>query len=914
MPARASLSRGEGSRGTRGPVAIVSAFLVLNAVAAAGQGAGALLRVHAEAPDGRPLGGLTVAARCPEGGEWRATTDPHGIALIAGVPPCPPSVSAETKAPGLEVGTARLRLERLDGRVVSRRDSEALTRDLPSSRTAWSLLETVEPAAVVDRIAGAGLYPGEAAGFSMRGASWTQDAVLLDGVDVTDPLHGGTPLLLPDVDSLAAIEATSALAPADDSVPGVTLALTPREPPASWGGTAQGYGLGSGLQSRDGAGEVPAVARFGSLVDASLLGGGPISERLRLLAAGRLARARRIEGSDPAELESRLLSGSLRLTWRAGERDSLGLLASAQATEAPLVARARFPGDPVSEHADALGAVVSWAHAGDRSSASAFAGFAGGTFTPQTTGRAADGTVERLQDGPVPALVFSSRSRRSTWTIGGRLALRASTLGGLWHAPRIGLTFERAASTESRGVDGPIPETVGGLAARAWDYTWRGPDSRRHADDLAAWVSESLAWRDRLFVEAGLRAERTTGRADGAAENVSWTSLLPRVSARLRLLDAGRLSLFGGWGEYQHRLLLDELAFGDPNAPWASVYRWTDPNGDGAYDPSERGPLIARSGPGSADGSLASIDPGLRPPRTREIVLGLESSPAEDWMVALTGFDRHESDLVASVNVGVPLSGYTVSYLPDPGGDIVGSQDDQLLPVFGRKPETFGLDRYLLTNPAGLTGSYQGIELRVEKSLGARFGLSAGATASRTEIRGGNRGFRVSENDQGVVGELFDEANADTYSLGRGFFDRAFTIKLAAAWRGPGDLRLGLVARYQDGQPFGRLVVVPDLPQGPEAIPATPRGQSFGRASTSDPEGRLLTADGHRFSYTLTVDARVEKGVRLGTARLALVACVFNLLGQRNEVEEDPVWGPSFRVPTALQPARVVRLGARLDF
>ena len=54
--------------------------------------------------------------------------------------------------------------------------------------------------------------------------------------------------------------------------------------------------------------------------------------------------------------------------------------------------------------------------------------------------------------------------------------------------------------------------------------------------------------------------------------------------------------------------------------------------------------------------------------------------------------------------------------------------------------------------------------------------------------------------------------------------------------------------------------------------------------------------------------------MRLGARRLALVAEAFNLLGQRNEVEEKPVWGTSFRAPTALQPPRAVRFGARFDF
>jgi hypothetical protein len=802
---------------------------------------------------------------------------------------------------------------RADGPITTRWETDALARDLPSGRSCWWLLETVEPAAIVDRIDGAGLYPAEPGRFGMRGASWTQNAVLLDGVDVTDPLHGGTPLVLPDLAGLQSIEVTSALAPAEVGTPGVTLGLTSRAPAASWQGRAQGYGLAPGLQSGGKSDGVPAIARLSSLADASALVGGPLPGGLRLLAAGRFVRARRFE-REAAELESRLASGAIGLEWRPAARDTLRLSALAQAAERPLAARVRFPGDPVTESADALGATSSWSHEGGRVRASVFAGLVTGASSPRTEGRAAGGTVERLRDGPVPDLVLPARSRRTSWSAGGRLVLREAAWGRLRHEPRFGLALRGGRATEGRGVDGPVPETVDGLAARVWDYSWSGADSRRHVLDLAAWASERLRWRDRLALEAGLRLERTTGAAEGAAQGVSWTSVLPRVFARLRLTDAGRLSLLGGWGEYRHRLLLDALAFGDPNAPRASVYRWTDPNHDGQYDPSERGSLVARAGPGAGDGSLAGIDPGLRPPRTRELVAGLEASPGAGWVLGLTAFDRRESDLLASVDVGVPADGYVVRYVPDPGGDIAGPQDDQLLPVFDRKPESFGLDRYLLTNPPGLTGLHQGVELRVEKTLGRRFALFAGATASRTEVRGANRGFRASENDQGLIGELLEDPNAGTYALGRGFFDRAFTIKIAAAWRAPRGFRLGLVARYQDGQPFGRLVVVPDLAQGPEAILATPRGQSFGRAATTDPEGRPLTADGHRFSYTLTLDARVEKGFWLGSRRLALVAEAFNLLGLRNEVEENSVWGPSFRDPTAVQPPRAVRLGARFDF
>jgi hypothetical protein len=849
-----------------------------------------------------------VIARCPGSAEWRATTDAKGIAVIVDVPPCPLSVDA---AAGDAGGAVRVLVHRLESRAVAVL-GEGLAHELPSARTVWSLLETGEPAAILDRIDGAGLHLGEPGRFSMRGASWTQNTVLLDGVDLTDPLRGGTPLADPDIAALERIDAVSGLAPVEQAGPGVALALVPRNPARSWQGTLAGDALTSALQAGEKAGEPPSIARFGWLADARASASGPLSDHMHLLLSARFGRLQRFDRDDAAAREARLISGGGQLLYQPSDRDTLRFFASAQAVRRPLGSAPTF-GDAPSERADALGTQLRWTRAaGERATVSAFAGLWSGLFEPQAVGPFGGRPVERLLHGPVTELTFPARSRRTSWTLGASLVLPASPRGGLWHAPRLGVTLARASAVDRAAADVSIPETVDGLPARVWDYAWAGPDSHRHVRDLAAWAADRIVLRDRLFVEAGLRLDASSGAADGAAEGVSWTTVSPRVSARLRLTDSGRLTVFGGYADYRHRLLIAPLAFGDPNGPQAAVHRWHDENGDGEFDSSERGVLVARVGPGAADGTLAGIDPGLRPPRTREFVAGLEMSPGRDWLIRLTGFDRHERNLIESVDVGVPISGYTVRYLEDPAGDILGLQDDQLLPVYDRKPETFGLDRYLLTNPDGHTGLHQTVELRVEKPLGPRLLFLAGGTASRTEVAGANRGFRVTENDQGVIGELHDDPNADTHSRGRSFFDRAYTLKIGAAYRAPGDLRLGAMARYQDGQPFGRLVVVPDLAQGPEAVPATPRGQ-IARGAV-DEQGRIVVPSGHRFTYTLTVDLRVEKGLHFGARRLALLVEAFNVLGTRNEVEEDPVWGESFRTPTAVQPPRVVRFGLRLDF
>ena len=70
---------------------------------------------------------------------------------------------------------------------------------------------------------------------------------------------------------------------------------------------------------------------------------------------------------------------------------------------------------------------------------------------------------------------------------------------------------------------------------------------------------------------------------------------------------------------------------------------------------------------------------------------------------------------------------------------------------------------------------------------------------------------------------------------------------------------------------------------------------------------------GSRFTFTGTVDLRVQKGFRVGGARLDGILDAYNLLTRANEVEEDVVTGPDFRASTAIQPPHSVHLGLRAD-
>jgi hypothetical protein len=300
--------------------------------------------------------------------------------------------------------------------------------------------------------------------------------------------------------------------------------------------------------------------------------------------------------------------------------------------------------------------------------------------------------------------------------------------------------------------------------------------------------------------------------------------------------------VFAGWERIHPRLPLRDLRWGEPGARHGTVVRWDD-DGDGRYEAGEDGPPMVVVGPG---GGLSSIDPALRSPATAGVVAGFDLRPADGWWIRFAGIRRRATDLVETVDDGVTAADYLTVLVDDPGVDLAGAADDRPLPVFIRDSRSFGNDTYRLTNVPGDV-RHEGVELTVEKRIAASLLVRVGGTASRSTGAGANRGYGVLENDPGVVGELFDEPNADTYARGRLFFDRAYTLKVAALWR-PRDWSLGAVANYQDGQPFARVVVFPYSRDGAEWVAAVRRGD-------------------HRFTFTLTVDARLEKAFAVGQGR-----------------------------------------------
>jgi hypothetical protein len=492
--------------------------------------------------------------------------------------------------------------------------------------------------------------------------------------------------------------------------------------------------------------------------------------------------------------------------------------------------------------------------------------------------------VDRLNEGPVPDALADVDNTERRFTLG----FRTSPSLRHHHVLELGADLDRSTTRALPPSSALIGELVDGVPARVWSYSTPGVVSDRHSTTIAVFAGNRMELSPQLTLNAALRFESANGAANGASTGIQWRTLLPSASLRWDLRTRYALSFVTGYRRAANQLLLGLLAWGDPAAPAGSVFRW-----DGEL--SHASTLIARVGPGTGgNDNFSRIDPDLKPSHTDEFAIGVESRPRPGLHFSVMGVARRETRLINVVNTGVPFTSYDRSTIPDDNVDLIGTGDDQLLPVYNRLPDSFGRDQYVLTNP-GHEPATMGALIVTARASTERLFLQIGATASAAVGSGGNRGFRAAENDQAALGELFTNPNASTHARGRLFSDRAYVIKWTTVYRFAKGIRLGAIARYQDGQPFSRMVVVPGLNQGAEAIQAFANGRS-------------------RFAFTGTLDVRLQKGFAVGPTQLNAIVDAYNLLNMSKEVEEYVVTGPRFRETTATQPPRAFHAGLRLTF
>lgn len=734
---------------------------------------------------------------------------------------------------------------------------EENVRDLPSTWRVWSVLENQFPWTVTDPMDAAGLETGDLPLFGALGASWTENQYLLNGFDVTDSYIPGRPLLDPPLDALSALHITSSTKPAADGTSGTTVQMESLIAPQDFAGSAQVFVSGDSLQTGH-----PQSEQMHHLVDAFAHAGGTMGGRIPVVLAAYARDLSKAMDGFPAVIEANhdgILAEAV--PYRNGQT-RVNVFFSAERLFDSHAGATPFT-SPAATLRDSMKTTV-FQLRGQSARFDFRFGFVHSSRTSAFQNGSEDSMLElpeRMLSGSAPLAVSGTQTRLES-----SLTARKEYSE---HSIRADVQYDWTAidnrwdgRTQHILVDGVATQTL----------RWNEPgDWTSRIHEFAVSVQDHWTPLPWLVIPAGLRFVYAKGGP------ISWTGLEPRLEAQIAVRGQGP-RLMGSWSRYGHSLQGRYLDFGNASAP-----------GGGFYDGDT---LIRRFG-----GPYSEIDERLKQPYTDEIVAGLDQQLPGNWSIGARFFRRDDHRMIGIGNTGVPDSTYTPTTVTDPGNDgIEGTPDDATLLLFNRDPATFGKDFLLLANAPDLNNTCKGLRIYIEKSFSGGWDVSASFAALKTAgaTSPGNSSW---QNDVGFLVNLGTDPNTRILANSTTFFDRGFIGKLTAVRHWSHGLRTGIVARYYDGLPFGRLLFVPGFQQGPFFVRATPR-DNF-------PEG-------FRTEFNATLDVRLAKDFDRWTA----IVDLFNLLNFNRNTWEDDLTGPLFasRVPVMTQAPFAVRLGLQWRF
>ncbi len=789
--------------------------------------------------------------------------------------------------------------------AASKRDD---IEPLPLSRKPWSLV-ALAPGVQAEREPGIGA--ADPPRFSGRGAASDQNAVHVDGFEITEDSSGEPSFELGQL-SFDEVEVISGGSAAEASTPGLRVDLVTPDAGNDWRGS--GRYLSSGDSDAGGVdGAIENRPRRSSVVELDL-GGRLRTDRLWFWGAFSNSDGERdVAGGQRVDTEFRATTGklysytadtALHAAWHRGlvREDGHGAgpdrLPDATWNHASRGRLLRLDADHVATDSVVLSAGYGWF---DRRLDDLPMGAPGDAITDSSG--VTDGTT------------FARSGERETdeWNLGGRLFFDPRMAS---HDLELGVrrrrhdAGDRWISGGARWVeDGSNFLFTSGAPAATVLTVWHDGLERTDLEQRSGWLQDTLRI-GRLTLMLGLRwdEQRGTSRIDvgpiGAASappasdfrlaEAEWRSVVPRLGLTLDLDGSGWTVLRAAYGRFASRLgpaLASRMAAG---MPVQDLELFTDADGDLVVDSEES--ASRTSWFGVRPDFLA---PGLKPELTDEALLALERRlgwGSRGLVIGLTLSHRRSHDLLerrtlVRETTGAIRQAVAEDWLPeDPStGAFDLSPDLELLPS-GRWVNG---DRRRETRSASLT-----LRGPVEKRWRIRGHLSwsdghwrLGPEFRRFDDPTDAAG---SGDDGGRVVELGARDDLGTTELAAG---SRWSFHWSAGVELPWNLDLGLALAGREGhpQPYFRRVAR--------------EAAGIARVQLTDP------ADSVRAPDVVTFDARLARGITLGDFSLTLALEAFNLLGADDVLRRalDLGVGRGAAVDETVTP-RVWRLGIRLGW
>jgi hypothetical protein len=412
----------------------------------------------------------------------------------------------------------------------------------------------------------------------------------------------------------------------------------------------------------------------------------------------------------------------------------------------------------------------------------------------------------------------------------------------------------------------------------------------------SGFVSDAITVGSSLTINAGLRFDHsrassqdlpvldargreTDDTVEGLGPLFAWNVWSPRLGVTMKITRDGRTIMRASYGRFNQGVLTGELAPFHPAATPITRMGFNPTTGDYSTLISVVDPNIN-----------LQLDPGIRTPRTDEYSVGVDHEMGHGLSGAIAYIRKNGANFIGWTDIGGQYREETRALA-----------DGRTVPVFVLVNSTADR-RFLLTNPADYSLTYDGLVMAVEKrrshgwqafgsyTFSKAYGLqvSSGAAASDPQVS------TIAGSPYLTFGQ---DPNSLTNARGRLPNDRPHMLRVMGSVDVPW---IGLVvagnAQYFSGKPWAATALISPLPQGDQRVLIESRGS-------------------RRLSAQTIVDLRVSKAFSIGTTRIELLADVLNALNDTAEerLASDNAFSSNFGQPNAFIDPRRVMLGVRFN-
>jgi len=386
-----------------------------------------------------------------------------------------------------------------------------------------------------------------------------------------------------------------------------------------------------------------------------------------------------------------------------------------------------------------------------------------------------------------------------------------------------------------------------------------------------------------------------TSGSVAASDILTWNRVVPRLGLSWDVRGTGRSVVKATYALYSPSMgtLFSQLY--NPNALVTTVYRWSDPNRNGDYDPGEvnldplGGDYLSQSG-----GITQILNPDLRQPVITEYTGRLEQELMPNVALSVNYVykklhDQYNKSGLFSTSAGVnvlrPYEVYTVP-VPriDPGPDgRTGTGDDGDALIVWDYPAAYRGAAFngpkIVNNPDGRDDTYNSLEVAFTKRYSRRWNMMAS--------------FWSTKNHQWIQATP-QSPNDDRFPLNETW---TWEGRLNGSYTFPHGFQLSTLLRTQSGIPGQRTFIFTGLPQSSNlTLRMEPYGARRGPAIT-------------------VMNVRAGKRFPLGgSRRFELSFEIFNLLNSSAATTTNYASGSSFGFTTGVVSPRVARIGSTFSF